>query len=172
MARGFQAAGGGVALRLQTGEYPVLADLFEQLIGLLAPPPDDPHADPLSQLVGIAQSASRPEDPALLRLLPDGYRDDDSAADDFRRFTEADLRTAKAARAGRAIATLDRPAVRHRIIMSDEEAQDWLLALNDLRLALGTRLGITQDHETGPGLYDWLTWLQSTLIDALERPGR
>ena len=51
----------------------------------------------------------------------------------------------------------------------------WRTALNDLRLVLGTRLGVTEEtyiDETGPrtpGLtvYVWLTWLQGELVEAL-----
>jgi hypothetical protein len=60
------------------------------------------------------------------------------------------------------------------------DAQAWLRALNDLRLALGTRLEITEDsYERLAGLdwddpryamfaiYDWLTLLQDTLVNSL-----
>ena len=63
-----------------------------------------------------------PRDPALLRLLPDGYRNDDDAAGEFRRLTESGLRATKraalqrlvddltsAARAGTRTAVPDRP---------------------------------------------------------------
>ena len=47
-------------------------------------------------------------------------------------------------------------------------------SLNDLRLTVGTRLGVTEDwseaaaEDPSSALYDWLTWLQSTCIDAME----
>ena len=41
-------------------------------------------------------AAPTPDDPALARLLPDAYADDEEAAAEFRRFTERDLRDAKA----------------------------------------------------------------------------
>ena len=54
-------------------------------------------------------------------------------------------------------------------------ARTTLAALNDLRLVLGTRLGVTEEtyiDENGPrtpGLtvYVWLTWLQGELVEAL-----
>ena len=59
----------------------------------------------------------------------------------------------------------------------DPEAAAWLRATNDLRLALGTRLDITDDTEppeeiTGEedqqlAVYYWLTALQGSLVDAL-----
>ena len=50
-------------------------------------------------------------------------------------------------------------------------------ALNDLRLVLGTRLGVTEEtyvDETGPrtpgmAVYVWLTWLQGELVEALSK---
>jgi len=59
-------------------------------------------------------------------------------------------------------------------VVSTLEAQSWLKALNDLRLVLGTRLEISDDNdfdfdsdEPGINLYNYLTYLQGTLIDAL-----
>ena len=54
----------------------------------------------------------------------------------------------------------------------------WLQVLNDVRLALGTRLGITEDEpDVDPGapeaeprqLYYWLTALQDALVRAMMR---
>ena len=60
----------------------------------------------------------------------------------------------------------------------DEEAEVWLTALNDMRLALGTRLGVTEDHDPddldpdAPDapwwfLYYFLTECQGVLIELL-----
>ena len=171
--RGFRVSSKAIELRLDDIEREVLADLLGQLIDLIAPEPQPTEQDPLAQLVGIAEHAPRPVDPAVLRLLPDAYRDDDSASADFRRFTEQSLREEKVARARTALDTLDRVTGKQRIVMTRDEGQAWLLALNDLRLAMGTRLGLTQEdadeEATGerPVVYDWLTWLQSTLVDVL-----
>ncbi len=176
LRRGFRTSGSGIELRLDRHERLVLAGLLGQLVELIEPHPAPQHDDPLARIVGIAAEASAPEDPAVLRLLPDAYRDDDEAAHDFRRFTEHSLRAQKTDRARTAIATLDRADDRDRVSMDRAEAEAWLLALNDVRLALGTRLGITQEDEDSdadrPAVYDWLTWLQSTLIDALTRARR
>ena len=54
-----------------------------------------------------------------------------------------------------------------------DDAAAWLTGLNDLRLVLGTRLGVTEetyaDEPRHPGLavYGWLTWLQGELVEAL-----
>jgi hypothetical protein len=61
--------------------------------------------------------------------------------------------------------------------LTDEQAQAWLFALNDVRLALGTVLDVTEDmpDELPPddpraphlGVYHWLTWVQDSLIHAV-----
>ena len=142
--------------------------------------PADP-LDDLARLLGQAGEtgpATPPDDPVLARLLPDAYQDDTEAAGDFRRFTEQELRNGKAAAARTVLATL--PEDGGRVRLSEEEAQVWLRALNDVRLALGVRLSITEDFEArlqdlDPAdprsaymwVYDWLTFLQETLVRAL-----
>jgi hypothetical protein len=58
-----------------------------------------------------------------------------------------------------------------------EQADAWLSALNDVRLALGTTLGVSEDMpddlpDDDPraphlGVYHWLTWMQESLVAAL-----
>ena len=170
LRHGFRAKGARVQLKLESVEREVVADLLAQLQALVTGPEPDEGQDPLAAQVGIADSAERPSDPALLRLFPDAYREDDAAATDFRRFTEATLRRQKADNARIARETLSGDG--STISMTPAEAQAWMLALNDLRLTIGTQLGVTQERPAGGGaesdmLYDWLTWLQSTCIDAL-----
>ena len=61
-------------------ERGILADVVEQLVEFVTPE-DDPDADPLARMVGIDPDAERPDDPALARLFPDAYADDDEAAE-------------------------------------------------------------------------------------------
>jgi Domain of unknown function (DUF2017) len=142
------------------------------------PPPGEPSMDDLARLLGQTGPATPPDDPVLARLLPDAYADDAEAAGDFRRFTEHELRDGKAAAARTVLATL--PQDGGRIRLSEEDAQVWLRALNDVRLALGVRLSITEDFDArvqdlDPAdprsaymwIYDWLTFLQETLVRAL-----
>ena len=164
--------GGKLTLKLDDAELGVLSQLFEQMAELLEHPESEAGADPLAKMLNMSGSTQISEDPALARLFPDGYSDDEHASADFRRFTEQDLRAQKLA----ALTT-----VRDSLIdwtgkssITAQQAQDWLKALNDLRLVLGTRLEITDEVETNfgadePGihLYNYLTYLQGTLIDAL-----
>jgi len=164
---------GRIVIRLDTVERGLLRTLTNQLIEFLEPTSDAAGEDPLAALVGIDTDAPRPTDPALLRLLPDAYPDDPVASDDFRRFTERGLREAKVQSARTLLETLERSGV--KVTLSADEAGAWLSALNDIRLALGVRLGIEvdgwrpdQDGDDGLAhVYDWLTFVQDSLVLAL-----
>jgi hypothetical protein len=134
---------------------------------------DVPDAALLAELTGLGgPPAARPADPVLGRLLPDGYRDDPDAAGEFRRLTEVGLREQKLADA---IALLDDlPGDGGGEVRLDRETVErWLAALNDVRLALGTRLDVQEDMpEPEPDdpdtpayvVYLWLTELQEVLV--------
>ena len=168
---------GTVTMVVPADEATVLRGLLEQLAELVAPaePLDD---DPLSAMVGIGDQTAAPDDPVLARLFPDAYKDDDEAAAEFRRYTESGLRETKHGRVRTALATLNAPGSEHPL--TPDETQAWLGALNDLRLALGTRLDVAEDwQEQAAGLepdnpdlvlftvYDWLSMLQELLVRCL-----
>ncbi|TYK52958.1 DUF2017 domain-containing protein [Actinomadura decatromicini] len=164
----------GIRVRLETEEVALLRALMEQLLALLG---DAPGADDELASMGISQNAVKPDDPVLARLFPDAYRDDGKAAEEFRRYTEMGLRDGKREAAGTVLASLEGKG---EIVLDEERAQAWLRALNDVRLALGTRLDITEewyeeaermtaDDPRAPmfAAYDWLTLLQEQLVRAL-----
>ena len=164
--------GGKLTLKLDAAEQGVLSQLFDQMTELLDDRENELGTDPLAQLLNMAGSTQISEDPALARLFPDGYSDDEHASADFRRFTEQDLRAQKQAALATVQGTLS--GWSGKVSITSQQAQDWLKAINDLRLVLGTRLEITDEVETDfeadePGihLYNYLTYLQGTLIDAL-----
>lgn len=143
-----------------------------------AGPHEPPFPDELDSILDAGGPTSPPEDPVLARLFPDAYGDDPEAAGDFRRYTEPGLRSGKVAAAQTVLATL--PGEGGRVRLSAGDAEAWLRALNDVRLALGVLLGITEDYErdlmdvTGTDsrsaylqVYDWLTFLQETLVRSL-----
>jgi len=144
--------------------------------------PDDglPSADDLAAMIGLTENSELPSDPALARLLPDAYSDDPEASGEFRRYTEQGLRSGKVAAARTVLATL--PPKGGRVRLSGPEAQAWLRALNDVRLALGVRLEVTEDFDelvarmspddprlAYADMYHWLGYLQETLVGALSR---
>ncbi|ONH29809.1 DUF2017 domain-containing protein [Pseudofrankia asymbiotica] len=173
----FRRTADGVELRLPRWEGTILAELVRLIDGMLEPPPVD---DPLEALVGLRDTAPPPpEDPAVARLLPDPYPDDPLASGDFRRRRTDDALAHKRAAARRVLATL--PGPDEVLLLDEEAAQDWLTTLNDLRLVLGTRLGITDDNyldelgELPPDdqrapfveMYELLTTLVDNLVQAL-----
>jgi hypothetical protein len=109
-------------------------------------------------------------DPVLERLFPVAYRDDPDAAAEFSRYTRSGLVDHKTANAGAVAAALsDRGPIR----LDDDAAERWLPVLTDLRLVVADRIGITADDDPVPDdalgeVYDWLGYLQSYLIDALD----
>ncbi|WP_214321581.1 DUF2017 domain-containing protein [Nonomuraea sediminis] len=173
MSSGFSARrGGGVVAEFEPAEVSILRSLVTQVLGLITP--GQTSEDPLERALGIG-AAEAPSDPVLARLFPAAYQDADEAAD-FRRYTEATLRDGKRADAQTMLDT----AKAGRSELTPEQAQAWLRSLNDVRLALGTRLEVTEEihdeiasmSEDDPRYpayvtYDWLTYLQDSLVRAL-----
>ena len=186
--------GGGVRAWLAAAEASLLRSLVGQIMALVepegpaghaaGPTADDAagHADAgLAALEAMLHGPGAdkiPEDPVLARLLPDAYRDDPDAAGEFRRYTEPALRSAKHAAAQEMLDTL--PDAGGRIQLTQDQALSWLKALNDVRLALGIRLGVTEDFEeqwarlkpddpqwTAFEVYAWLGAVQESLVQAL-----
>ena len=156
--RGFKVRGGDVVARFDAAEAGVLGLLLDQLEQLLTAEADDVGADPV-----------------IARLLPDGHRGDPEIAAEYREMTESALRSGKADDLATMRATL--PPSGGEVRLDADQAGSWLRTTNDLRLALGTRLEITEDTEppddaTGEegqqlAVYYWLTAVQGSLVDAL-----
>ncbi len=195
MARGFHRTRKGVRARLDAGERALVGSLFAQVHELLDSGAGEAETDPLAIMVGIGTSTTPPADPALARLLPDAHRDDSEASGEFRRYTELGLRERKRAGLATARATLERDGA---LLLTEQEATAWVVALTDVRLVVAERLGLRTDDdherleaaiaaadETGDpeqggevvmglatmlALYDFLTWLQDGLVTALTVP--
>ena len=159
-------------------EKEVLLNLCEQIIELLAERTDHGHDDPLAAMVGITSHDSPPDDEVLHRLLPNAYADQVDASE-FRRYTESTLRQKKQAHAISMRIHL-KSADDGMVDLDHDNANAWLGALNDIRLALGVRLKVENNsHEDlellAPddalrgvyAVYTWLGWLQGTLLSAL-----
>jgi hypothetical protein len=159
-----RVAGDRVRVRLGLDEVAVLKGLPDQLRSVLAE--------------GV-------EEPVNQRLFPPAYLEveDVERDDEYRRLMHDDLVKEKLANLDLVTGTLARGSAslrRWTVELSEEEAAAWLGVLNDLRLALGVRLDITEDYdgevdETDPRapafrLLSYLGWLEEQLLDALRRP--
>jgi len=184
LAASFRPVPGGAAANFEQAQAGVIRSLVSQIAELVsadstaAEVAETGEDDALEAELGLSTHAEIPEDPVLARLLPDGYRDDPQASAEFRRYTEESLRTAKVAAAQTVLASL--PASGGEVRLSEMECQQWLRALNDVRLALSVRLGIADENEdlsehlaaddprsAYVWVYQWLAYLQDSLIEAL-----
>ncbi|WP_404392658.1 DUF2017 domain-containing protein [Humibacillus xanthopallidus] len=194
MARAFLREPEGLVALLDDGERTILSGLMQQTRVLLSPE-IEPTGDAFDDLVasmGVSLAADQDaggtdderRDPALDRLLPTAHRGDDEVAAEFRRLTEEGLRQRKSSNLDVAI---DRVAAasEDRVVLDDASAPAFLIALTDVRLLLGERMGmrteedadalhaametIADDDPLGYAMawYDFLTWLQETLAHAL-----
>ncbi|MET8566536.1 DUF2017 domain-containing protein [Streptomyces sp. NPDC004783] len=193
--------GGGAAVALDDVEISIIRSLAVQLLELIGPgPAEDASGDPLAELFAEGPSEP-PSDPVLRRLFPDAYGDPEAAPQakeaeeqraysaEFRRYTENDLRAGKRENALAVIRALDALASASAsageegavLKLSPDESRQWLGALNDLRLAIGSRLEIADEDDTDllyrlpdedprkPMVmaYLWLGGLQETLVTTL-----
>jgi hypothetical protein len=141
---------GDYRLRLSDAERALLRSLPEELLALLE---------------------SDPGDPALRRLRPTAYEDDAGSEEEFRRLVGDELEE------GRREALRLVAGTSARESLTADELDAWLRALTDLRLALGTRLDVTEDtyareiREDDPQAYElsvfaYLSWLQEAAVEA------
>jgi hypothetical protein len=190
--RKFARKRGMITTQLSSYEVELLSSLVKQLVELVSdgepagfpvePPPTDSFEALVADLEVDHDEPEVSEDPVLKRLFPDAYPDDATASSDFRRFTERDLKAKKVADAQQ---VLDRLAATelgaHDLRIPRDEVEAWLRTLTSVRLAVATRLGISDADaadelsalpEDDPrsflvSVYDWLGFAQETMINAL-----
>jgi Domain of unknown function (DUF2017) len=150
-----------IRVRLGLDEVAVLRGLPEQLRAVLT------EAD---------------DDPVNRRLFPPAYLEPEDGERDaeYRRLMHDELVQGKLANLEVVTGTLARGSStlrRWTVDLSAEEAAAWLGVINDLRLALGVRLDITEDFDgqvddddpRAPGMHllSYLGWLEEHLLEAL-----
>jgi hypothetical protein len=139
-----------VRVSLDRHEQLLLTELLDELEGLL----DDP------------------DDPELRRLFPPAYSEptDD---EQYRSLVRDQLVSGRS----KALATVR--ATMGSDTLDADQADQWLRALNDMRLVLGTRWDVTEQLDYGKldldeprgrelAVYGYLSWLQEQLVEALE----
>jgi hypothetical protein len=185
----WERVGDTVSTKIDRQESAVLRGLITQIDDMLRSRQEAAPQDELADLTGIRTGpTTAPDDPILSRLLPDFHRLD--SPDDTERPASSEERDSAAAlrslhepelldlKTGVAGVVLDTcPPDGGLVKLSLEQADAWLSALNDVRLALGTTLGVTEDMpddlpEDDPraphlSVYHWLTWMQESLVTAL-----
>jgi hypothetical protein len=172
--KAFTAEGTEILCEFTPLEAELLGDLATQVVELLDEGSGLPE-DRLLAAVGIGGSSGPSSDPAIARLLPSAYLDDDHASQEFRYLTENSLVSRKVANA-----RLLRESLRAggAVRLGPHEAQAWLRTLADIRLIIASRLGIEHDGDEGQAdtdddimmqdVYAWLGMVQGSLVDALD----
>lgn len=134
----------------------------------------------------VSDTADASTDPALRRLAPDAYPDDDDATAEFHDLTRTDLLGRRADDAGTVLRMLradgplpdverldDAGAMTSAPVTLDpHEADAWLRTLAALRLVLASRLGVDTDPDAAGDdprlfLYEWLGAMLDALVTAV-----
>jgi uncharacterized protein DUF2017 len=163
-------------------EADLLKNLVTAMIGLLDERESSSPADELEEITGIKTGNSEPpRESTLRRLLPDFHKseEDDAAPDTseglnaaLRSLHEPEIINAKRVAAQELLDTL--PAEGGRFELTEDGANAWITAVNDIRLTLGVLLEIgpqgpdrlPSDHPLAAhyDVYQWLTVLQEYLV--------
>ncbi|OZC30046.1 DUF2017 domain-containing protein [Gordonia polyisoprenivorans] len=176
-----------ICSNLERHEVELLASMVTSMTDLLTERESSAPTDELAAMTGIRTGhSSPPTDLTLGRLLPDFHRPDqerDLEAEMINGDLNAVMRSLNEpkiidAKLGAARTLLDSlPVGGGDIALTEAQALDWLTALNDVRLALGAMLGISEDtpdqlpeghpHAAHLDVYHWLTVMQELLVEAL-----
>jgi hypothetical protein len=157
--RAFERSGDGFAAEFEPAEAAMLITLGGQITEL------------------VEARNAHDDDPAILRLLPDAYPGDLEKSAEFRRFTVDDLANRKVANARQMAEALVAAAeATHptKVQIDEQAAQAWIRSLTDIRLTIASRLGIERDGDEPTddpdllNLYDWLGFVQGSLIDVVD----
>lgn len=110
-------------------------------------------------------------DPSLRRLFPPAYGDDEQRNAEYEALAYDELLQRRLAGIDLVLHTLGEE------VLDEEQLSDWMRAVNELRLVLGTQLDVTEDE--GPRiepddpdaprkhLYEYLGWLLDDIVAAL-----
>jgi hypothetical protein len=171
-------------------EAALLKNLVSAMMGLLDERESSSPADELEEITGMRTgNAEPPADPTLRRLLPDFYKADDhdrspetveSLNAALRSLHEPNIIDAKRVAAQQLLETV--PDNGGKFELTEEDANAWVAAVNDIRLTLGVMLEVgphgpdqlPADHPLAAhfDVYQWLTVLQEYLVLVLMGPRR
>jgi hypothetical protein len=110
-------------------------------------------------------------DPSLRRLFPPAYGEDEQRNAEYQALAHDELLQRRLGGLDLMTHTLDQE------VLDEEQLADWLRAVNELRLVLGTQLDVTEDDEPRierddpeaprKHLYEYLGWLLDDIVTAL-----
>jgi hypothetical protein len=176
---------------LAAHEAELLTSLVGSLLGMLDDREGSAPVDELAEITGMRTGNSvAPQDDTMKRLLPDFYRPAtdhpagsgtaESLNSALRSLHEPEIIDAKREAAQRLLDTV--PSGGGKFELTEDDAQAWASAVNDVRLALGTMLEIGPEgpdrlphgHPMAGHLdvYQWLTVLQEYLVLSMLDKGR
>ena len=131
----------------------------------------------LDEMRTLLEADIPPSDAVLRRLFPDAF-DDEEKANAYRELIGDELHDRKTAalRTARETVGTKGPV---DTTLDDEQVDRWLALLTDIRLAIGTRLDVTEERmaaEVDPADPDaaalsvlhWLGWLQESMLAAID----
>jgi len=160
----FDRRGEGIVVTLDANEIELLRTIPDEVRGAL-------------------ESPTAKDDPVYNRLFPSAYLDptEESAEQEWQELVHPELLQTRLDALELVTTTLDRAVTkrgRAEVELAPEEVEAWLGVVNDARLTLGTRLGVTEDAEseaidpsdpTAPAhaVYGWLTWFENDLVETL-----
>jgi len=159
---GREGGAGGVRVVLESEEAMLLSELADQVDSVLLLGGDD--------------------DPALDRLLPTAYPEDETSANEFARYTRESLVDGKrqAAQSVRDATATDRDSGIVEIELDQAQAWDWLTFLTDLRLILAERVGLVDEEADDAdeqrddylrAAYEWAGIVQGSMLEVLDPMG-
>jgi len=154
--RGFTERDGVAVAELDADERAVVARIVADVglllggesFGMNAQPerPERDEADEIfARLTGLEETLVEPDDPAILRLLPNAAPTDREVASEFRRLTESDLRATKVSRLKTMWEQLSEDGPDWEV--RAEDAMSTAAALTDIRLVLASRLSLETDED-------------------------
>jgi hypothetical protein len=151
-------ASGGLRFALEEHE----ADLMRQLLG---------------EMRTLLEADIPPSDAVLRRLFPDAF-EDEKEANEYRALIGDELHDRKTTALRTALETVG-TAGAVDATLDDEQTDRWLALLTDIRLAIGTRLDVTEERMAAGidsddpdaaalAVLHWLGWLQESMLGALD----
>jgi hypothetical protein len=148
--------GGGAFRRRRDGDYDVvLSEDERRLIG-----------QPTGQLRELLGTDS----PALARLFPPPYGDDEERNQGYAALAGAELFEGRLSRLEAVADQIDAE------VLDEAQLSDWMRSINDVRLVLGTLLDVDDDHEPPPpdsdaapmfAAYEYFGYLLDRMVRAL-----